>query len=385
MSSSKLYDEAHLNAANARVYSATDKEIFDLLMSSKQRLTSTALHEIARTRGFFFSKDEDRDELASYISLLPHDHHSLQNILDQREPGTRSEKVASEVLRGAAGLSEIREVAKEMELGTIGDDRIAVQTDGPGRCVIDVSYSEVDYGKTRLIQRRQREAKIEISVSGDRTLIRYPATERAERIVSDLREGLRARTKTAIEIERIDLTQVSSPLQKTEFFTKLISGIEGFSVDNVTTVKVESEDRSSSDEDLSLEDEDERDSAQQEMLSVVRKVALSGLGVLSSTEYQSLSRRGFYITHIIWRARNNRSPYDKYELEASFGDNGMKMFRYNVRGVYHRRGTGGDYTKTLRPVTSDNRQELFALIEAAGRRALESLADSTMEAEEAAQ
>jgi hypothetical protein len=58
--------------------SATDKDIFDLLMSAKGRLTEQALHNIAMQRGIIYSKKTKRERLASDIALLPHDYLSLK-------------------------------------------------------------------------------------------------------------------------------------------------------------------------------------------------------------------------------------------------------------------------------------------------------------------
>ena len=46
-----------------RIY-ATDKEIFDVLASSRQRVGETALLDMARSRGIFYSPRDSRDVLA---------------------------------------------------------------------------------------------------------------------------------------------------------------------------------------------------------------------------------------------------------------------------------------------------------------------------------
>lgn len=60
-----------------RLYCATDKEIFDVLMSSKQRITESVMLELAKDRGVFYSAKDSREILADSLSLLPHDYHDL--------------------------------------------------------------------------------------------------------------------------------------------------------------------------------------------------------------------------------------------------------------------------------------------------------------------
>ena len=73
-------------------YCATDNEIYDVLMSARQRVNENALHEMAMQRGIFFSPHESRDNLASQISLLPHDYHALTELLGQSENRDRKRK-----------------------------------------------------------------------------------------------------------------------------------------------------------------------------------------------------------------------------------------------------------------------------------------------------
>lgn len=70
---------------NTLQYCATDKEIYDALMSAKQKISEKVLLELAKDRGIFFSPKETREDLCSAISLLPHDYHDLNTLLEQRE------------------------------------------------------------------------------------------------------------------------------------------------------------------------------------------------------------------------------------------------------------------------------------------------------------
>ncbi|MEZ3187617.1 hypothetical protein HZR81_22290 [Pseudomonas sp. LM13] len=74
---------------NALQYCATDKEIHDALMSAKQKINEKVLLELAKDRGIFYSAKDSRDDLVSAISLLPHDYHDLNTLLEQRERARR--------------------------------------------------------------------------------------------------------------------------------------------------------------------------------------------------------------------------------------------------------------------------------------------------------
>src|ERR1700731_938571 len=79
-------------------YCATDKEIYDLLMSSKRKISDIVMLTLARDRGILYSPKESRDELASKLSLLTHGFHDLSVLIEQRELSTRGEKTTSMTL-----------------------------------------------------------------------------------------------------------------------------------------------------------------------------------------------------------------------------------------------------------------------------------------------
>ena len=68
-------------AKNNLLYCATDKEIYDVLMSAKQRINPAVILELAKDRGIFYSSTDTRETLVHSLSLLPHDYHDL-NILN---------------------------------------------------------------------------------------------------------------------------------------------------------------------------------------------------------------------------------------------------------------------------------------------------------------
>lgn len=366
-------------------YCATDNEIYDVLMSARQRINENSLHEMALQRGIFFSPHEMRDTLASQISLLPHDHYSVTDLLGQSENPNRAEKVTSIKLDKKFPLDELKDVVREYQEQTTGE-KVIPQAYGPENYVVKVQYSELDHGKTRLLQRRNREADIRIITEGDATIIRMPANERARAIVNNLKDKLDAKAKDEIPVTLIEISDLSSD-DRTRFFTSLISELEGHKLSNVTNVKVQSGSKPPADEPEADAEEEDDDTVQatDEMLSVVESVAIKGESLLSSPEYQDLKKKGFYITAVTWVGTQKTTPNNRVVFEAGFEEpEEGKGFRYNVLGVH--RLVKGDYTSTRRPLTADHKQEIFPIIEHTARKVLEELrkkAASSIDAQEA--
>lgn len=357
---------------NTLQYCATDKEIYDALMSAKQKISEKVLLELAKDRGIVFSPKDSREELISAISLLPHDYHDLNTLLEQREHQGRQEKLTSVTLPEALTVEEIKEVLKEYTADSPPDEKVTHHAKGSDQVVATVKYSDIDYGKTRLIQRTPKEAGIEFHIENNKTVIRMPANDRIKGIFGKLKDKLDAKRKTEIPAIRIEIGEFESPALRTEFFTILISDLNGFSLKNVTSVKVERLKHEPEEGELQLEDDQESEEAKQEALALVKKVALKGETLLASEEYQSLAKKGFFITSIIWRSMLAKHPYPTIEFEAAFEEPMLgKGFRYFVRGAYN--VVDKQYTKTIRPVDIEDREKYLSVIEDTAASAIKAL------------
>lgn len=349
-------------AKSTLLYCATDKEIYDVLMSSKQRINTAVVLELARDRGIFYSSKDSRESLVNNLSLLTHDYHDLNIILDQREHAGRAEKLTSLTLNAALTIDEIKEVAKDYMANSPPDEKATGYQKGNDQYVVNVEYSEVDYSKTRLVQRTPKTAGIEFYVEGEKTVIRMPSNAKAKEIVEKIKGRLDGKKKTDIPVGLIELSEFATAAERTRFFTLLISTLEGFKLDNVTSVKVEPLKKDKADDELELDDDQNREEAKQEALALIRNVALKGESLLASEEYQSLQKKGFFITSIIWRSKQTTKLHPIIEFEAAFDEpEAGKGFKYSVRGALNY--IEGEYTKTLRPIEQEVRQEFLALIE----------------------
>ncbi|WP_186083894.1 hypothetical protein [Burkholderia gladioli] len=347
---------------NTLQYCATDKEIYDALMSAKQKVGEKVLLDLAKDRGIFYSAKDSREDLISAISLLPHDYHDLNTLLEQREHSGRQEKLTSVTFPEALTIEEIKEVLKEYTAESPPDERVTHHAKGGDQVVATVKYSDIDYGKTRLIQRTPKEAGIEFHIENAKTVIRMPANDRIKGVFGKLKDKLDARRKAEIQAIRIELGEFESPALRTEFFTTLISDLKDFSLKNVTSVKVERLKQEPEEGELDLEDDQDAEEAKQEALALVKKVALKGETLLASEEYQSLAKKGFFITSIIWRSMLAKPPHPMIEFEAAFEEPLLGIgFKYFVRGAY--KMIDKQYTKTIRPVDSEDKENYLTIIE----------------------
>ena len=94
----------------------------------------------------------------------------------------------------------------------------------------------------------------------------------------------------------------------------------------------------------------------------MRAVALQGESLLSSREYVSLQKRGFFISKIQWSAKRQTSPFQIVEFDASFNDPKVGYgFRYSVRGWSTQKN--GTYTKGFNQVPPSDKQWITQLLE----------------------
>ncbi len=372
------------------LYCATDKEIFDVLMSSKQRVNETVMHGLSRDRGIFYGLAAPREWLADRISLLPHDSLDLNSIMDKRSTKPRAEKLTCVTLSASLSMDDIKEAVKQYTEVSATDELVRASQSGADRLVVDVDYTEIDYGKTRLIQRRKKEAAIEFIVKGDATVVRFPANDRAKTIMQSIKTRLESNRKEDIAAAEITLDGLHTAEYRTRFFIELITKLDGYKLDNVTSIRVDSgipdpvETLSASDDtsldasidddeadDLQLEDDQSAELAKEEILHLVRNIAMKGNSLLSSSEYMDLRKKGFYLSSVIWRSKIvGAQTIVEFEAGFEYPELG-RGFKYAARGAYH--GGKNGPTKTLRPIPETQRQELLSLLEKAAHSALNTL------------
>jgi hypothetical protein len=349
---------------------ATDKDIFDLLASAKQKLTENVLREIARERGIFYSQNDSREDLADALSLLPFTLNELVDLMDRRETSRRNEKTTTITLDATLEVDDIKAAIKEYQDEVGPTEKVDSHLKGANEVVLNVEYDEMDYSRTRLIQRQRHDATIQFVQQNGKTLVRLPASEKSQRIVENLTSRIESRRKAVVPRETIELDGDFGADERTAFFTRLMSELPGYKLKGVTNLRISPSRRSDTETDDEEElDDDEREAASREMLVIVRSMALTGENLMASEEYQALRKRGFYITAITWRADQTSIPYDSPHLHAEFADGEAGTgFKYSVKGIY--RFQEGFYTKTARPADDAEREKLYGLLEATARKVL---------------
>ncbi len=348
---------------------ATDKDVFDLLACAKRNLTDGVLREIARERGIFFSPLDTREDLVEAISQLPFTLNELRDLMGRRESSRRAEKTTSVTLDADIAIDELKAVVQEYKECVGTSEKVVSHSKGVDGLVMNVEYDDMDYSRTRLIQRQRLDATIEFFQQGGKTVVRLPASEKSKRIVEDLTGRIESRRRAPIVREAIELDSDFTADERTTFFMRLISELPDHKLYGVTNLKIAPGLRPEEGLDEDDLDEDVREEASRELLVIVRSMALNGENLIASKEYRSLKERGFYITSITWKTRVTTVPYDIPHLHAEFedGENG-KSFKYSVKGVY--RFQEGDYTKTARPVDDEERAYLYQLVESTARKIL---------------
>lgn len=362
--------------------SANDNDIYDLLISGKQRLTESVLREFARDRGIFCSPDEGREELADYLSALPHSFHDVAAIVQKREPGHRREKSTFTRLNVIVPIEELKTAAAEYAAAVTGKENVVFRPTANGGFIVSVGYDEFNRSRARLLQREHQEADIEFLVEDGRTVVRFPATDKAKKIAAALKDNIERRRKAIIEEESIELTSLTTPEQRSKFFTRLISTLSKFRLRNVMSLKVSSHlsEDGEEDEALDLVDEDEAEAGAEMFAAVVHSMQLSGQNLVQSQEYKDLTSRGFYITAISWRSEAEGNPPDIVQFDAGFQDRKRGTgFKYSIQGAF--RAHKGAHRKTMVHVEGIEKAKLLALIESTARQVLSDLVEEVKDTE----
>ncbi|TIM15506.1 MAG: hypothetical protein E5Y67_07090 [Mesorhizobium sp.] len=361
---------------------ATDKDVFDLLMSSKTRMSESALLSIALGRGIIYSSRTKRERLASDIALLPHDFLSISRLIERREYHNKNEKRAYVDIDVALTHEKIDDVVSRYRAEVSGQEDVTTQQRRTKDVYVNIAYDDIDYSKTRLIQRQRRDTGVEFVIGDGKTTIRMPATEKARSIVDRIiRHASQIKLR---DLLRNDLSlEGLSAEERTAFFINIMRTIPGYQLQTVVSVKCFSE-RDDISDDFDLDMERGERAAENELVGKINSVALSGMNLLQSEEYQTLRRNGFFITSVTWRALQVERPHDLLQLDISFDEpQPGKGFRFGVRVA--RRLADGELTNDFRPLERLQQPALWTIIERTSSKVLAELRSSQLEQQSSAE
>ena len=111
--------------------------------------------------------------------------------------------------------------------------------------MVNAIYTETDFSRNRFRQRQQKEAKIRFEIGPESTTVTMPANAKGRELVAALRGKIEEKRKTELEIQEVDLSEISDPAMRTLFFTKLASEFPNATLNDVLRVKLQGSDFSS--------------------------------------------------------------------------------------------------------------------------------------------
>jgi len=349
------------------IYYANDRDIYDLIMSNRKKLPEHLLAELLREFNIIISVEDGRHEIANYISNLTHDFFMLQRLLDQTERGQRAEKSAFVVVETHLSSDELMESINKLKLSreSTYNEIYTPRIFSDSLAKIPVHYEEMDFGKTKLMQRREKQAEIQVEIQDGKVLIRGPASEKGGEIIRDFVKAIEETKDSAINQRKIELSGVTNPEARSKFFLNLIDNLDGYTTLDVTTIKI--------DKDIyQVSDEDEDDSDVQDVvIGQVKHALLNGDGLVHSPEFKRFTNSGFYISKIEWVAINKSGTGSKIIFEASleYPVEGTG-FKYTAKGFYKQKESG-DFSSSRYSLKDEDKRYYLALLEKSAWKSLE--------------
>jgi hypothetical protein len=356
--------------SQGRNYYLTPLDIYDTLMAKERKLSISTMIQLAQKKGILLSSQDSRETLARYISSIPFDYGDIEELYNIIETDQRREKTTNSTVRKTISFDSVKDDVDKLneEREVFGEVYSIVSNPNSPTVIIDAKYRETDFAKARMLQTTKREARIELSPKTKDTLIRFPANEKCNQIVNALISNIEKYTGQNIEVEKVELTNITTPAKRNKFFFSLMNGIEGMPTKDVLSVKMIP---------MNLEDADEEPEENAQITSLIRRVAIDGQAITASKEYQSLVSKGFFISSIVWQADDTTTnPNTLVELEAGFAvQSECKDFKYSVKGTYAFEKEAGGFSLHRKPASELDRIKYLSLIEKAAKDSLDEVSN----------
>lgn len=319
----------------------THLDIYDALLSEKRKITMSELLSMARRKGIFLSKNETRESIAQYISLLPLSLEDIGHIFSLTETEFKKEKVTELLVKTEFSKEEIQLALTEFKESRKDREEVYNVTSNKdnNNVFVNASITEIDHSLSRITQKRKRIADIEMIPTEEGLSIQYPADNKIENIVLAIVAALEKRKNQEAEVEKIELPSSLSLESKIQFFLDLIKSIDGMTLKDVVGVSINRPVVDEGDEEA-LDEEDEEiegESTENSLITgFIRSIAIEGSDILSQKYYRDfIETNDFYITRIRWLSTDNTArPSTIVEFEASFSNaKECKDFNYGIRSV----------------------------------------------------
>lgn len=313
------------NKFGASLYFASDKNIFDAL--TRSRVNAETMQDLFLRRNIIVSAKTDKEDLAEYFSILPHDFFDHRSISIRLDTVARKERLTSmdvEISTSDEAISKAIERVKA-EVESVGD--IVTITREQGRVRLNVKYTNVDYRKSEFSQVQNRDGIIEIICSEKGFVFRSTHNEYMNNIRELLLVELENHSDAKAIKRLISLYSVPDPKARSKFFHQLMFELPGYSVKDVHEVYVYKSKPAA-------EVGDDGPTADSE--SHVERVHLRGSGVTRSNQLKRLlADDDYYTVRVAWIVVEAKGNGQHYEIEARFEDpKNCTGFSFLLRGVF---------------------------------------------------
>lgn len=236
-----------------------------------------------------------------------------------------------------------------------------------GTVKISVRYKKFHFDKNEFKQVVTKDAIITIEQEKGAVAVRAPQNDDVDNWCRQILSQVEGQIDAGIEIDEIDLETFTAPEVRSKFFVDLINSLPGFTRHDVTDVYVFKPKINAAS--ISTDEAgDEAEHIEAVDLGVhISRASLRGEGVLESDEFKGLTQKGFYISKIVWQAKQSGFDSDIYEFEAQFTEpETCTKFSYLPRGFY-KYLEPKVYGKSRSQFTNEEDRELSKLIEKAAR------------------
>jgi hypothetical protein len=340
------------------LYYASDKAVYDAMV--QHNFKNADVREIFLSRGILISDNTPREDVALYFSSLNHDYYDHQKIASIFGGVGRKERTALARVKNSFEQGKLEYVGEEIKRQLEAQGAEVACTWRGKSYELTIRYEEYNSNKSEFKQTVEREGVVEIDLSGAEILVRYSDNKFIAGAKDKFLDVLSKQVAQgdSFAVEEISLKGLSGDL-RTEFFKKLLVGIEGYKPHDVSDVYVYNPKVAASDS--------------TEIGVHITKVSFKGEGVLSSPELDAFFKAGFYINRVVWTCLANSDNSDIYELDAHFSNpDECEGFAYVVRGSYKLNDRGfHNKNRTACDTLSDKR--MLRLIEDGASKVLAGL------------
>ena len=354
------------------VFYFDDKDVFDVLMSEKRRVSQDSLVRFLRRKGIIVSRTADRKSLCEYVATWFRYYQDLESLSLCEQRTRESARFATEEILPVPDNKDISSDKVQSAVQSLqsvisgqGQTLVMESTDGEGTMNLIWTRDVIDFSRTPLRQRVRRTDQIQIRRMGYGTVVlRTPVDEGCEPLREAFAKSLENTTNYKLKRSQIRIRENASPEERIHFFLNVMNGMPSFRPKTVTLLNLVSNDAESDDEGRDIEAEEQAKVDFQGLL----QAKLKGGKLLETPEYADLKDRGFSPSEVRWWAEKNDG---KALVLFWFGFSNAKEgtgFFCNVVSIRHWSAETGEIVKTGVKPNGVERNQCLSELEDSVRR-----------------